>query len=319
MERILQSIEPVVNNHKHVSIDQQALETFADTIASKELESVPPLFEKDDNLTLEQSIAFGFVYNTVNFSYWGDPKWTVTIDGEDYGGGISMLKAVQRGIGDGYDLLSASYLRSISEDDLRQILRANIEIPLFAERLSLLRSLGKYISDHYDGSFTAFVDNSGWDAVRLVENLADEIPDVFNDEELYDGQPVRFYKRAQLVPSHLHELKQLKILPHDITRVDELTALADYKVPQVLRRHGVLRYAPALASKIDSLVEIDAGSEEEVEIRAMTVWAVELLAQHLKSNGLPASAIGVDHVLWLRGQSKSPDDKPYHRTRTTYY
>lgn len=88
MERVLRSIEHVVDNHRHVSINQRALEAFADTITSKELESMPPLFEKDDNLTLEQSVAFGFVYNAINFSYWGDPKWTVTISGENYDGGI---------------------------------------------------------------------------------------------------------------------------------------------------------------------------------------------------------------------------------------
>lgn len=318
MERILSSVNHVVEKSRYVAIDQHALEAFADTIKPEELD-VPPLFEKKESYSTEQSIAFGFVYNAINFSYWGEPKWTITIDGKDYDGGFGMLRALQRGIDEGYDMLSADYLSSMTEEELGQVLHGNIEIPLLKERLAQLRSLGSYISDHYDGSFTAFVDDCNWDAVELVERLADTMPLVFNDQEAYKGESVKFYKRAQLVPSHMHELRQQDVVPRDITRMDELTALADYKVPQVLRRFGVLRYAPELANKIDRLVEIEAGSEEEVEIRAMTIWAVELLARYLRGKNLPASAIKVDHVLWLRGQEKSQEDKPYHRTRTTNY
>ena len=319
MDRILNSIGPVVKESKHVSVDEESLKAFADTIKPEELRDVPPLFEKVDSLSLEQSIAFGFIYNAINFSYWGEPKWTINIDGKDYDGGIGMLKALQRGIKSGYDLLSADYLRSLPEDDLRDILQGNVEIPLFTERLEMLRSLGQHIAEQHGGSFTAFVDASGWDAVGLVENLADEMPDVFNDEEDYKGEPVKFYKRAQLVPSHLHELKQLGVSNHDISQMDKLTALADYKVPQVLKKQGVLKYSDDLSNRIDRLVEIEVGSAEEIEIRAMTILAVELLARHLKDSGKLASAIQVDHVLWLRGQDKSPDDKPYHRTRTISY
>lgn len=319
MDRILNSVEQVTGKARHVSINEDALEAFADTIKPEELADVPPFFEKDDNLSLEQSIAFGFVYNAVNFSYWGDPKWTINIDGEDYDGGIGMLRAIQGGIKSGYDLLSAEYLRVIPEEDLRHILQANIEIPLFSERLAQLRALGEHIATHYGGSFTAFVDNAEWDAVKLVEHLADEMPEVYNDEEGYTGWSVKFYKRAQLLPSHLHELKQLGISTREVTSMDELTALADYKVPQLLRKYDVLQYTSELASRVDSLTEIPAGSKEEVEIRAMTVWAVELLARHLKSKELPVTPIQIDHVLWLRSQQKSPDDKPYHRTRTIAY
>ena len=308
----------VVRESEHVSVDQGALEGFADTIKSEEL-GVPPLFEKNDSYSPEQNIAFGFVYNAINFSYWGDPKWTIDVDGKRFDGGFGMLHALQRGISEGYDLLSADYLSSISEEDLSQILRGNIEIPLFKERLTQLQSLGSYISGHYGGSFTAFVDDCNWDAVELVERLADTMTLVFDDKEFYRGELVKFYKRAQLVPSHMHELWQQGVVGHDITRMDELTALADYKVPQVLRRFNILHYTPELADKIDGLIELEAGSEEEVEIRAMTIWAVELLARYLRDKGLPASSIKVDHVLWLRGQVKLPNDKPYHLTRTINY
>ena len=57
----------------------------------------------------------------------------------------------------------------------------------------------------------------------------------------------------------------------DLYRTEELTVFADYKLPQVLRRLGVLRYAPHLAERIDRLKPLEAGSREEGEIRAATV------------------------------------------------
>lgn len=183
----------------------------------------------------------------------------------------------------------------------------------------MLQSLGSYISSSYDGSFTAFVEKANWDAVKLVEMLADEMPDVFNDEETYNGSLVKFYKRAQLVPSHLHELWLLGVSERDVTNLDRLTALADYKVPQMLRKYGVIQYDTKLAQTVDSKIELASGSDEEIEIRAMTVWAVELLSQKLKYNGIETNALEVDHALWFRGRQKLPDDKPYHRTRTIWY
>lgn len=57
--------------------------------------------------------------------------------------------------------------------------------------------------------------------------------------------------------------------------VHMLTMFADYRVPQLLRQVGVLKYSEALSASIDQYHEIPVGSEEEVEIRAGTVIAVE--------------------------------------------
>lgn len=46
---------------------------------------------------------------------------------------------------------------------------------------------------------------------------------------------------------------------------------ADYRVPVVLRELGVLCYAPKLAAAVDAKRELAPGSQEEVEIRAVTV------------------------------------------------
>ena len=101
--------------------------------------------------------------------------------------------------------------------------------------------------------------------------------------------------------------------------MDRLTAFADYKLPQVLRELGVFSYRPELASRIASRELIEAGSEEEVEIRAMTVWAVEHLKEEFLRRDRKLTSPQIDSWLWGLGQRDEFRKQPYHRCRTIYY
>jgi hypothetical protein len=105
----------------------------------------------------------------------------------------------------------------------------------------------------------------------------------------------------------------------DFGNIVDLTACADYKLPQMLRKYGILEYAKELSEKIDNNTELLAGSEEEVEIRANTVWAIELVRSGFQDRGIDISAMDINDHLWLLTQKKYPDDKPYHLVRTTSY
>jgi len=99
---------------------------------------------------------------------------------------------------------------------------------------------------------------------------------------------------------------------------------------------GVLQYSPALAGKIDGLEEIAAGCEEEVEIRALSIQAVEALTAALRdqmmvkcsddgqmrdSHAAPLIPIQVDWFLWEEGERLALAGAlaPHHRTRTSFY
>ena len=94
---------------------------------------------------------------------------------------------------------------------------------------------------------------------------------------------------------------------------------ADYRVPQLLRHVGVLKYSEALASTIDQRQEIQFGSDAETEIRAATVVAVERLQRDLVKQGVDVLAIEVDWLLWHRGERELATLAPHHRTLTIYY
>jgi hypothetical protein len=127
--------------------------------------------------------------------------------------------------------------------------------------------------------------------------------------------------------------------PAAFTDLEKLTMFADYRVPQLLRSLGILQYTVALAGKIDAKQELGAGSEEEVEIRAATVHAVERLRRRLElkqakqartssstttttSTTITTSTvltIEVDWLLWERGERMKDGLPPHHRTLTMYY
>ena len=130
---------------------------------------------------------------------------------------------------------------------------------------------------------------------------------------------VPFFKRAQLTAADLSLALGAKGRGafRDLNR---LTIFADHLVPHVLRIDGVLAYGPGLAARIDREDLITPGSPEEVEIRAAAVHAVELMRESLARHGLSVTSMGLDYVLWNRGQQRHYKTiKPRHRARTVYY
>jgi hypothetical protein len=82
----------------------------------------------------------------------------------------------------------------------------------------------------------------------------------------------------------------------------------------MLREFGVIEYSKNLAERIDNLILIPSGSIEEIEIRAATIWGIELIRQKLGKY----SAREIDNALWFLSQDQI-GRKPFHRTYTIYY
>lgn len=322
---VLESIAPVVLDSQYVSIDRRKIKEIA---ANYNLRINPcighwinhsPLFK--DHLTDEQLTAFLFVFNAISFSYWCEKdaeKWAVEHQGHFYSRGTwSMIAALQRALQNGVLILDSNYLLQLETKDLGYILAGNITIPLLEERASILREVGQNISIKYNGSFLGVVNKKSQsnsdalsdDALSLVDRIVHEFPS-FNDVSVYKGREVQFQKRAQLLVSDLsYQFKD------KIKNAQRLTACADYILPMVLRYWGILKYVPELARKIDTQQEIQKDSPEEIEIRANTIWAVELIKKELNDK---VTSMHVNDFLWLAGDS-IPASEQYHRTRTTAY
>ncbi len=304
---------------KLVKLDYSKIDRFCNNFDPSKLKhwlSDSP-FQLTSIPTDEEKLAFLTVFNSLSFSYWGSPKWRVNFSGYIIDGTWAMLACLGRSVTSGVISLDANKLAELPEITFKEILAGSVEIPLLYERLQNIRDIGQVIANRYGGKFTNFVEESKFDAQLMLSRLTSDFSS-FSDVSNYNDLTVGFYKRAQLLVSDIcNSFQHSRRL--NVRGLETLTACADYKLPQVLRYYEILDYSREL---IDSIVmgnELSSGSPEEVEIRANTIHAVELIKERLQNNLIFVTASQINDLLWLEGQTKLPNDEPYHRTRTTAY
>jgi hypothetical protein len=261
-----------------------------------------------------------FVFDTINYCFWpevGRSPWTIFYANEELSGYWALAACLKRAMEEGIPIHQPATLADLDFKTVAHIFRGRGTIPLLEQRLANLRQAGRILRDRFQGTFIRLLDLAQGSAVKLVQLLTSEFPS-FNDIATYDGHTVFFFKRAQLL---IHDLWCIFSGDSWGTFFDLhlLTAFADYKLPQVLRHLGVISYEPVLAERIQNLEYIQAGSAEEVEIRAATIWAVELIRQELNAHGQKMSSARLDSWLWYLGQDDACRILPYHRTRTIFY
>lgn len=267
-----------------------------------------------------ETVRWIFVLDILNHCFWpdpGEPTWTVQYDGRPWSGYWGLAASLKRAVEESVPITRAEYLARMNEDHLKSVFRGEGEIPLFAERLANLREAGHILMRDWGGDAANLVESVHGSAKALAARVASSFPS-FRDEARYDGRTVYFWKRAQLLASDLYQAFGGSG-PGAFCDVHELTGFADYKLPQVLRALGIISYEPVLAEAVDGLHYLAAGGPEEVEIRAMTIWAVEEIKKAFKETGHDVTSAAVDQWLWQLGQLEPFRHKPYHRCRTICY
>jgi len=314
---ILDSVRWVVERSHHVGIDKGCLDQVCAGLDPKALRLpdwqvpvVPPW--RDERL-----VDFLLLFNTINFCYWGEPKWTITFRGEPQDGAYGMMGALTRGLEKGLPLLDGAFLAKIEAGQFRHLLRGNTPIPLESERLAIWHEVGPVLVQEFGGHWHEVARRANGSAVRLVQLLVTEFPS-FSDVAEFEGRQVAFYKRAQLAVGMIYQAFDGQDWGAFVD-FDQLTVYADYKLPQMLREFGILVYDQELASLVDSQTLLPAGGRMEVEIRASTIWACELMRQALLPRAPGLTSAHIDYWLWEASHQKSPGDRPYHRTWTTAY
>ncbi|MEJ2290754.1 MAG: queuosine salvage family protein [Deinococcales bacterium] len=286
--------------------------------------------------TFDRSALTRPVYD-LDHHFRGDAEATVTfvvvLDAINFGSGYFSGLRKEAGAS-GYATVASALARwfvregppapetlvQLDAEDVAGLLGQDLGDPLRAELMRLyaeaLAGLGATVLERFEGRFEALVEGASHSAERLAALLA-EMP-FFRDVWRYDGLEVPLYKRAQITASDL-ALAFDGVGYGAFTDLDRLTIFADNVVPHVLRWDGVLEYAPALARRIDAGIRLEAGSPEEVEVRAVAVHAVERLVAAARRRGWAVCAREFDVALWERGQRAPYRDRPAHRTLTTAY
>ena len=236
--------------------------------------------------------------NSINHQFWDlDDGRFVRYDFEGIVGAMGMREAFERAWNDPQSPLNQALQgQPMTVDDVRQMFG---DIPAAEGRAAILNEvLTSPQLPAIAGDICDAIERGEPVNTQMAHRLAEAFPVAYGDPVL---------KKCQLAVSEVW----VKANEAGHAVGCDLTAFADYQIPNILRAMGVLEYAPDLAEAIDGFKPIDYNSGDEQAIRAASLLAVEQIAQHLNA---PVAA--VDHYLWTR---RKEAQTPFHLTFTTAY
>ena len=316
-DKILSSIRPVIEHSEYVSTNLIAVRALAEKI--KDI-SIPKWNNELQLLSSdEETIQYYFFVDSTQGCTWpakGKERWFFKKDEDWIKGYYAFAYAIKQAILKDKKYLNAEYLSNISLQDFSDIFEGKGELQLLPQRHKALTENFGILKKKYGGQAANLVKNAAKDANVLVFKITSEFPS-FDDSALFGGQKVYFWKRAQIFVNDIHFALNGRGLGK-FQNMSDLTIFADYKLPQLLQFEGVMKYSEELIQKIRAEELLPSGSAEEVEIRAHTIHACELLRDELQNIGKDLTSQQLDWILWNLSQKVS-FSLPHHRTATIYY
>lgn len=326
--KVLETTKKIIENPKYVKIDYDKINELSEEISKEKLE-IPswraPVFLEENNKDTIQSFFLG---NSINFAFSDldspeHTKYETIYNGKSWRGSFGMWACLKRSLEEGIPILDAEYLQNVPEKDMEHIFRGNIKLPLFNERVGIFREMGEVLNKKYGGSFYNLTQSSGNRLFNngngLIERLIRDFPS-FDDSDIFNGEIVRFDKRAQLAPGMLYgRFRNQGIFK--VSDVHNIAGFADYVLPKAFRDMDVISYESSLANKVDNQELIEAGSQEELEIRASTIHVMKAFQDNINNyrKHNPVNVLHLDYKFWSKSKNKTSEGSPHHLTKTTAY
>jgi len=218
-------------------------------------------------------------------------------------------------------VIDGAWAASVDRAGLERLFHAEMEIPMLNERVVALNEVGATLTERYDGKWHRWVAScapalyAGGDG--LLERLITEFPR-FDDVSTWNGHRVQIQKLSQLGLWGLH--RGLAPLGRTVLSDPEMcTAFADYIVPVALRVMGIFEYEGSLERRINAGEIIPRDSEEEIEIRAHTIYATALLTDEVNARRPADKQLLIPEVDYRLWKTYHATHYPHHLTRTIMY
>jgi len=313
LEKVLETSNFVVENAKYVKINYKEVnELIEELLKFNNVHYLTKVPYDVYNMDTKDIVNFLLIYDSIDFSFWGEPKWTIKTDNGELDGGIALLHCIFK-LFDGRDSKEVyKDLEKITLEEFSLILKGNVDIPLLEERYNIVKDIALLVNNKMNGSFYDYIKgiNSDKEIFKIIiDNFSN-----FEDIRTYKGKTIYFYKLAQLLTSDILHAIEIK----EKVKVDysNLIGCADYKIPQVMQGFGILEYDSILSSLLDRKIEIEENSEYEVEIRSSMIVVINYIWEKVDKS---IDKIDINDFVWGKGQDKTKEYKPYHKTRTTSY
>ncbi|HAX82259.1 MAG TPA: hypothetical protein DCY40_06815 [Actinobacteria bacterium] len=323
---VLQSVVTAVGESSHVATDPAAVERVAAWMAYEPF--APPVGGPEapfdwgdapegviDAVMLKACLDFAFTDFATGI------KFETEYLGRTWSDSEAMYGCLHRAWTAGVPILDGDYLAGVGVEALDRMFTGSIPMPMLEERAAILNDVGEALVDRYQGRFHRFVQGcapamyAGGEG--LLERLVTEFPR-FDDHSDYHDRTVVFHKLAQLALWSLH----LSVGPVGgvvIRDLDGMTAFADYVVPLALQLMEILEYTDALERRIASGDLLPRDSDEEIEIRAHSLYATALLTEAINRRRGPERALIIPQVDYRLWSTYHTAPRPHHLTRTIMY
>ena len=91
-------------------------------------------------------------------------------------------------------------MATITIETVKHVFRSsnNTTLPLLEERVSNIRQVGTVLCQHFSGTFEKVLEQADQDVTKLIDVVTTNFS-CFNDVGVFDGQPVQFQKRVQIL------------------------------------------------------------------------------------------------------------------------
>src|SRR5579864_4068050 len=238
---VLDSLHPVIENSREVRTHINKIVEVAQWMAWEDLpmpEFTLPLGIGANNV--EEAIDFILVADTIDTAFTDfttHTKFQVDYAGQHWSDSDAEFACLKLALDNSVPILDGNFFAKITREQLDQIFKGNIPMPMLDEKLAVFNETGAILAQKYGGRFHNFVrscsprlyDNGN----GLIDRLVKEFPR-FNDVSPYDGHEIKIYKLAQLgiwiLYATLHKSGKFHL-----EDPEKMTALADYIVPVGLR------------------------------------------------------------------------------------
>lgn len=323
---VLSDSEYVMEHSTDVQITEYLIPLLCDKIVNEfEFETASwdaPVFPSISKQTINDVFDYFLLGNSINYCFNNTEtgeKYTYKYFDTEWSGAFGMWAALMDEYTENPDLLTEDYLKDLSVKDANEIFNRNAttDIPMLTERVECMRDVGEILSD-CEGSFRNLFKHdqvSLYGSTGIVEFLSSYSS--YTDTRTYNSEEIVFNKRSQLVLSMLYGKVLGTEYEFEISDMDKFTVFADYGIPAGLADNEILVYSDDLSAKIENQDLLEENSREEVEIRAATVVAGNLIQEYLQENyNVNASIPVLDYVLWKMRQDT---DVNQHLTETKAY
>lgn len=269
-----------ITNSSHIRLDKDRLALFIDNLPVNEYQEHPMI--TSTKLDISQKIALTMFWGVVNYCY-SDPgtkiEYQYSQRAKSYRRSDAFFQALVRSK---IDWRNCVYVANLTHSQWCEILQLSAENILYDVdgRLNKIHQLAMYLEN---------------------KNLSDFFRHYNSDEKLFrllirsNQYNDVFLKRAQIVISLIGRLAKRYNLSykHDV----RLTAMADYRIPQILYNSGILKLDDPTLQKIMSYQIFHKDEPDELAIRAWTIVVCKKIADEIGE-----TEEFIDNILWNLSQ-----------------